>query len=72
MIKRTKRLTESRALKILQLRYGTQVQKVKKITDKNTYGYGLYFIDSIVNHSEYMTREDILAIENNIYQQFGV
>lgn len=58
---RTKRLTLDRVLKILQLRFGTQVQTVNKKDN-------LYFVDDI---QKTFTRADILGIEDKIYSSLG-
>lgn len=63
MVNRTKRLTLERALKILQLRYGTQVIKI--ILDENIY------IADFCGDNRIFTRNDILAIENNMYSELG-
>jgi len=63
-IKRTKKLTLKRALKILQLRYGTQVQNIRKNNN-------FYIADSICNTLKEFSRTDILNIEDQIYSSFG-
>lgn len=63
-VKRTKRLTLDRVLKLLQLRYGTQVKQV--IKDKE-----LYTADSICCVKRVFTRKDILDIEDKMYSNFG-
>ena len=60
-VNRTKRLTLDRVLKLLQLRYGTQVQTVNKDRD-------LYIVDDI---QKTFTREDILNIEDKMYSSLG-
>lgn len=62
--KRTKRLTIDRVLKILQLRFGTQVQTI--IRNKDT-----YTADSICDIKRTFTRKDILKIEDEIYSSYG-
>jgi len=62
---RTKRLTIDRVLKILQLRYGTQVQKVIK------HG-GTYIVDSILCEKREFSRNAILTIEDEMYSVFSV
>ena len=64
-VSRTKRLTILRALQILQLRYGSQVQSIKRNKDK-------YIVDSICCVESEITREDVLKIENEMYLSFGV
>ena len=63
-VERTKRLTMINALKLLQLRYGTQVQQVIKNKD-------LYIADSICDDKRVFTRTDILDIEDKMYSMFG-
>jgi len=58
---RTRRLTLDRVLKLLQLRYGTQVQTVNKNSD-------LYIVDDI---QKTFTRTDILNIEDAMYSSLG-
>jgi len=60
-VKRTKRLTLDRVLKILQLRYGTQIQTVNQNND-------LYIVDDI---QKTFTRTDILNIEDAMYSSLG-
>lgn len=64
MYSRTKRLTSQRALKLLQIEYGSQVKKIKKDGD-------IYFASEICGSVREFTREDILNIENEIYGMFG-
>jgi len=63
-VTRTKRLTLIRALKILQLNFGTQVQQV--IKKRN-----VYLADSICDTKRIFTRIDILNIEDELYSSFG-
>jgi hypothetical protein len=66
MIMRTKRLTLNRALTILQLNYGTQVQRLEKVN------HG-YLADSICMDKRLFTREEILNLEDEMYNTlFGV
>jgi len=60
-VNRTKRLTVERVLRILQLRYGTQVQTINKNSE-------LYIVDDI---QKTFTRMDILNIEDAMYSSFG-
>jgi len=64
MAHRTKRLTQDRALKILQLRYGTQIQSVL-VKDS------LYIADSICGNETLFSRADILAFEDEMYSALG-
>lgn len=61
---RTKRLTLERALKILQLEFGTQVKQI--IKDKNT-----YIANSICGEKRKFSRIDILKLEDKMYSAFG-
>lgn len=63
-VRRTKRLTLDRVLRILQLRYGTQVQTVNKNNE-------LYVADSICNCQRTFTRTDILNIEDEMYSSLN-
>ena len=63
-VRRTKRLTLKRVLQILQLRYGTQVQTV-------IFGCGVYNADTINGVRTGFSRLRILAIENELYNEFG-
>lgn len=72
--RRTQRLTESRALEILQLRYGTQIQTVCK--DKQGFKINQYKDDSTIwtcakGETDFFTREEILQYEDEMYSQFG-
>ena len=64
IVNRTKRLTLRRALKILQMEFGTQV---KQLTKKDM----SYIADSICGYQKPFTREEILKIEDEIYSSFG-
>jgi|694.fasta_scaffold101085_6 hypothetical protein len=64
-VKRTKKLTIKAALKILQLRFGTQVRNI--IINKNK-----YIADSILCDKREFTKEEILKIEDDMFLQFGV
>lgn len=63
-VRRTKRLTLDRALKILQLRFGTQVRRVTRHND-------IYIADSILCENRGFTRNAILTIEDKMYSAFG-
>jgi hypothetical protein len=63
-LNRTKRLTLNRALKLLQMEYGTQVEQVKKEDN-------LYIANSICGEKRTFTKLDILNIENEMYSNFG-
>lgn len=63
-MKRTKRLTLDRALKLLQLRYGTQVSEIKKEGSS-------YYVNQICGEVGEFTRKDILELEDEIYGAFG-
>jgi hypothetical protein len=65
MVSRTKRLTLNRAKEILQLRYGSQVQTVRKFDT-------IYIADSILCEVQGFSRGAILAIEDELYSGFGV
>lgn len=62
---RTKRLTDGRALSILQLNYGSQIRRIVKEKSK-------YIADSICCEKREFTREDILKLEDEMYSAFGV
>lgn len=64
MGERTKRLTIGRALELLQLRYGTQVENVGKIGK-------LYFVNRVLGETLVFTRDEILKIEDDMYSGFG-
>lgn len=64
MGKRTKKLTLQRALKLLQIEYGSQVKEVNKVK-------GLYYASEICGSIRKFTREDILKIEDEMYAGFG-
>jgi hypothetical protein len=63
-VRRTKRLTLKRVLQILQLRYGTQVQKV-------IFNCGKYIADDICGEIMSFSRLDVLQIEDKIYSKYG-
>lgn len=64
MSRRTKRLTLQRALKLLQIEYGSQVKEVKKVKE-------LYYASEICGIIRRFTKEDILKIEDEMYAGFG-
>ena len=64
MGERTKRLTIGRSLELLQMEYGTQVREVRKVNNS-------YYADRILGEVREFTRDEILKIEDNIYNNFG-
>lgn len=74
MIKRTKHLTEKRALEILQLRFGTQVCDISKIAGTNRFLINnstrpIFVIG--IGEKNIFTREEILLYEDEMYKQFN-
>lgn len=64
MVNRTKRLSLAGALKILQLRFGTQVKHLQKNGD-------VFTADSILGYERTFTRLEILEIEDKIFCSVG-